>query len=353
MIEKKDGTKKTVAGYDIQRNAYQLTINNPETYGFGHTAIKEKLVTNFATLRYFCLADEIGANKTYHTHLYVYFRSRVRFSKIKKHFPVAHIDAAKGTVQQNIDYIKKSGKWEGTEKEATRVEGTFEEWGEISKQKGQLEKMAELFDLIDGGYTNAQILALNHDYILDIDKLDKVRTTLLTDEYKGKRRLDLRCIYISGVTGTKKTSGVLDFHGDADVCRVTNYLHPFDHYCCEPVLCLDEFRSSFRISDMLNYCDIYPIQLPARYSNKVACYRYVYIISNWRLEEQYKDVQEKDPETWKAFLRRIHEVRTYNKDGSITVYDSVEEYLNRNNGFHPLSQEEKTVVPFKPENLSF
>ena len=47
--------------------------------------------------------------------------------------------------------------------------------------------MEELYQMIDAGYTNAEILAMNNDYILNIDKLDKVRITLFTDKYKGKR----------------------------------------------------------------------------------------------------------------------------------------------------------------------
>lgn len=49
---------------NIQRNAYQITINNPLEYDFTHKKIKETLVTNFTTLRYFCMADEIGKIRT-------------------------------------------------------------------------------------------------------------------------------------------------------------------------------------------------------------------------------------------------------------------------------------------------
>ena len=200
--------------------------------------------------------------------------------------------------------------------------------------------MEELYQMIDAGYTNAEILAMNNDYILNIDKLDKVRITLFTDKYKGKRRLNLKVIYISGITGTGKTRGVLDEHGDANVYRVSDYLHPFDQYTCQPVIAFEEFRSSLRISDMLNYCDIYPISLPARYSNKVACYETVYILSNTSLESQYQDVQKEEPETWAAFLRRIHEVRIYGLDGTITIYDSVEKYMRRNEKFHSVNPQE-------------
>lgn len=91
--------------------------------------------------------------------------------------------------------------------------------------------------------------------------------------------------------------------------------HPFDRYAQEPVLCLDEFRSSLLIGDMLDYLDGYPINLPARYAPRVACYETVYLISNIDLKEQYPNIQAIEPETWKAFLRRIHHVIEYQKDG--------------------------------------
>lgn len=80
---------------------------------------------------------------------------------------------------------------------------------------------------------------------------------------------------------------------------------------------------------MLLYCDIYPIELPSRYTNKYACYNKVYIISNWSLERQYTEVQQTDKESWEAFLRRIHKVITYERDGSVKEYCSVKAYLER------------------------
>ena len=61
---------------------------------------------------------------------------------------------------------------------------------------------------------------------------------------------------------------------------------------------------------MLNYLDGYPVELPCRYANKVACYTKVYLVSNIPLDEQYPNVQQNEPESWKAFNRRIHEVRS-------------------------------------------
>ena len=77
----------------------------------------------------------------------------------------------------------------------------------------------------------------------------------------------------------------------------------------------DEFRSSLPIGDMLNYLDGYPVTLPARYANRVACFVTVYIICDIDLKHQYTNVQCGEPETWRAFLRRIHKVVEYRADG--------------------------------------
>ena len=86
-------------------------------------------------------------------------------------------------------------------------------------------------------------------------------------------------------------------------------------------------EQALRIKEMLLYCDIYPIELPSRYTNKYACYNKVYIISNWELEKQYLEIQKDDYETWQAFLRRIHKVVVYDNFGNVITYNSVKEYL--------------------------
>lgn len=330
---------------DTQSTKYQLTINHPEEKGMTHKEIIKILKENFKTLEYFCMADEQGT--IFHTHVFICFLSRVRFSTVKKHFPQAHIEPVKGTVSQNISYIRKSGKWEDTDKGETTIEGSFEEYGNRPPDsRGKRNDMSELYQMVSDGKTNAEILAVNQDYILNIDKIDKVRTTILTERYKNTFRDTLKVIYVYGRTGTGKTSGILKKHGCENVYRVTDYDHPFDGYSCQPVICFDEFRNSLRLKDMLTYCDIYPIELPARYSNKFACYDTVYILSNWELERQYLEQQKEDTESWKAFLRRIHEVHVYNGKSEVTIYDSVEMYINRNEEFDKIEKAEQPELPF-------
>ena len=107
----------------IQRQAFLLTINNPQKYDMGHERIKQNLVIGFPTLKFFCMADEIGEQGTYHTHVYIHFNSRVRVGKIKKYFPSAHIDIANGTAKITWNTSKRAanGKIQKRQKPASRT----------------------------------------------------------------------------------------------------------------------------------------------------------------------------------------------------------------------------------------
>ena len=94
----------------------------------------------------------------------------------------------------------------------------------------------------------------------------------------------------------------------------------FDNYNGQRILVFEEFRSQIEIGAMLNYLDNYKIWLPARYADKVSVYDKVYIISNWKLEEQYEGIQRLHPLTWQAFIRRIDKVRIFTDEGKYTEY---------------------------------
>lgn len=312
-------------GQDIQSRKWQITLNNPLDKGLTHEAIKAK-IQEMKSVKYYCLADEVGAEGTPHTHIFLYC-SRLRFSTIKKMFPEGHIERAYGTAEENRAYIRKDGKWAEDPKADTSIEGTFEEWGEMPEEPGAGYRadISEIYEQIYNGASNAEIMARNPEAAQYINKMDKIRQEILEAEYQNTWR-SLTVIYIFGATATGKTRYVMEKHGYGNVYRVTDYSHPFDHYAQEPVLCMDEFRSSLLIGDMLDYLDGYPLALPARYANRQACYETVYIISNIDLKEQYPHVQGNDPVTWKAFLRRIQKVRRYTAPGEYEEY-STEEYM--------------------------
>lgn len=332
---------------DTQSRKYQLTLNNPSDKQLDHDAIKDK-VAQLKSAVYWCMADEVGLEtQTPHTHIYIQLRSPARFSRIKKLFPDAHIEQARGSAADNKAYVQKSGKWADDPKADTSVPGTFEEWGELPDEPGQgyRSDIAQLYHMISEGMSNAEVMASNPELAIHISRMDKIRQDILEARYRDEfRQLDVT--YIFGPTATGKTRGVMEQHGYSSVYRVTDYTHPFDRYAQEPVLLLDEFRSSLMVGDMLDYLDGYPLALPARYANRQACYTTVYLISNIDLSEQYRNVQENEPATWRAFLRRIHHVVEYKADGSTIEHGNAMDYV-----FPPVPDWVKEIEESKQEEL--
>jgi len=327
---------------DTQSRKYLLTANDPVLKGLTHDKIIN-ILTSFKGIQYFCLADEQGS--CYHTHIYAVFRSPVRFSTIQKRFDSkVRIDTVYGTSESCRAYIAKEGeKWEGTDKQETRIEGTFFEWGEMPQEnQGARNDLTSLYEMVKAGYSNYEILELNPDFMLRITDIEKARQTIQSEENRTLFR-ELDITYLYGQTATGKTRHVMEKYGYENVYRVTDYKNPFDSYKNQDVIVFDEFSSNLKIQDMLNYLDGYPLDLPCRYANKQAIYTKAYIISNIDLKEQYKGVQLNQPSIWQAFLRRIGSIIHFTSKTSRHEYDT-QDYINGMENWIELPQD--TPTPF-------
>lgn len=327
---------------DTRSRKWQLTINNPAEKGFTHDKLKE-LTNNLKGIVYWCMSDEIGENKTYHTHFYLAFKDACRFSTLKNQFEGAHFEMAKGTSQQNRDYVFKEGKWEKDKKKETNLPDTHEEYGEIPvERQGHRSDIEDLYDMIKQGMTNFEILESAPQYMLNIERVEKVRQILKEEQYKTEfRRLNVDYIY--GLTGVGKTRGIMELYGYQNVFRITDYEHPFDNYKGQDVVIFEEFRSSLRIQDMLNYLDGYPLELPCRYANKIACYTKVYLITNIPLNRQFEGIQRDCKETWDALLRRINRVICM-QDKQSDIF-TVDAYFSKETEFVPVKYIQEQI-PF-------
>lgn len=311
---------------DTRYRRYILTINNPGDE-WTHENIRAALEK--MSLSYWCIADEKGLKEqTPHTHLFFAAKSSaIRFSTVKRHFPTAHIEPAQGSSEECREYIQKSGKWAEDEKADTVIPGTFKEWGEIPIERpGQRTDLAIAYEMLRDGASVLEVIEHNPDMMRFRNHLEQTQQDLIAEEYRTTfRQLDVT--YISGATAYGKTRYVMDKYRYENVCQITGYQHGcFDKYRGEDVLILDEYSSSFRIQDLNNYLDGYPLMLPCRYANRVACYTKVYIISNIPLELQYPNVRIESPSVWNAFIRRIHHVMVFHFPGEYTIY-STREYL--------------------------
>lgn len=311
-----------------QSRKWLLTIQKPTDCGLTSDYVNSTL-QGLLSLEYYCFCREIASTGTEHLHIFIYSNSPIRFSTVKNRFPMAHLDKAYGSCQENRNYLLKTGKWANTKKAETSIPGSFYEWGTIpSEGKEKNPQKNELIDLIQAGISTADIIKRNPNYVFRTNDINILRETLLAEKYATENR-DVNVTYIYGDTGVGKSHYVFDKHSALDICRITTYgtkMNPvkFDSYHGQETLVFEEFHSQIALPDMLNLLDIYPINLPARYSDRIACYKNVYIISNLPLELQYTDVQAFDVKTWNAFIRRISSIKEFKPNGIIVEHNKKE-----------------------------
>lgn len=332
---------------DTTCRKWQITINNPLDKGYTHLYILEqleKLMPKNQEDIYYCFSDEIGLEeKTPHTHIFIWRKMPIRFSTIKNLFDGGHFEPARGTCQQNRDYIRKEGKYADTEKQETNIKESFVEFNECPEEKqGKRNDIVQIYEMVEQGLSDYEILQANPACLRYIEKIDRVRQVCAYEQFKNVFR-NLEVTYMCGDAGSGKTRYVMEKYGYQNVYRITDYKHPFDTYKNQDVIFFDEYRSQFDIGTFLMYLDGYPVDLPCRFNNKVACFTKVYIASNLPLERQYTQEQKENKSTWDAFLRRVHKVMLYSGD-TVNIYDNVQSYLDRDNDFVPCSESD---TPFE------
>ena len=79
-----------MAKKDPQSRKFLLTINNPDKYGLDRERVLE--LCKQLQPDYCCISEEVGESGTPHIHVFLYRRSPMRFSSLKKKFETAHID---------------------------------------------------------------------------------------------------------------------------------------------------------------------------------------------------------------------------------------------------------------------
>lgn len=240
-----------------------------------------------------------GGDQGYeHYQIYIENPTAVRFDTLKNKLPNAHIEPRQGSKRQAFEYVTKSD---------TKIGEVFGN-GDIDLTPDSQGKRNDLLEIIDQLSAGVPMDELREQYktqfVIYENRIKSYMQSLLGAKYKKVFR-NLTTTYIHGSTGRGKTRYVMERYGYENVYRVTNYLHPFDMYDGQPTIIFEEFRSSLKIEQMLNYLDGYPLTLPARYGDKIACFDTVYIISNIPLSGQYNNIQTEQPETYNALLRRI------------------------------------------------
>lgn len=275
----------------------------------------ENYFKNLPHIKGYVIGKEIGEKGTPHLQGVVRFSNPKSFNTLREYFKNNHIEKVID-LKSSINYCMK--------------DNDFIEFGDMGLNAGKRTDLTDFRDAIIDGYSDLELLEeYPNQFFRFQDKIQVIREMTLFDYYSKNNRTDLKVIYLGGMTGAGKTSFVYQLYNITDVYRVSDYTHPFDNYKGEKVLVLDEFNSSLPISLMLNLLDIYPMQLPARYRNKMACFETVFIISNKDFDEQYSNIKEQYKQQWYALKRRIDlKCFLYDNDESRQeVYSSIKEIL--------------------------
>jgi hypothetical protein len=318
---------------------YLLTVNNPtDTDGEFYERLK-----NLPHIKYFAFQREQGEEKaTQHFQAYIEFEVGKTFATMKKYFPTAHIESRRGSKEQARAYCQKAD---------TRMTGHEKyEFGEFAEERERTD-LTDIIEMIRSGASESEIQdAYPGQFFRYYKNIQFLRQRFLEEKFKRTFR-KVEVAYIYGDTEIGKTRYVMEKHGYENVYRMTAYGggdggERFDEYNGQDVVIFEEFRSSIRISDMLNYLDGYPLSLPARFNNKTACFTKVYIITNLPLREQYLKIQREYPSTWKAFLRRITRVYNFGLSKDIPVSKVTGTPYQTTADLKPLSTEEQEMLPF-------
>lgn len=328
----------------VRSRKWLLTCNNPDKHNWDYEKIESSL-TGFSNFLYGCWCTEKGLKEaTEHFHLFLHFKSAVTDDRLHKVFERSswHSDKCRGTTQDNRDYVAKKGKYAESEKAKTSIDGSFREVGEFIEERGQGKRsdLLDIMDMVRDGADNQEIEdSYPTQYFSMRSAINSYRSELQEREYLNTKREDLKVIYIYGSPGVGKSSLVYDFYDFKDIYIVSDYQRPFDMYQGQKTIVFDEYNSDIKITQMNQFLDIYPCQLPARYSNRVACYTTVFILSNRPLKDLYFYVQQDNPMSYIAFLRRIScVVEMQDKDYKIV---SALDYFRAN-----ISQSDNTVYSF-------
>ena len=231
--------------------------------------------------------------------------SPIRFSTLKNKLPTAHLEPRRGPIQQAIDYVTKE---ETRVSEEPRLEhGIIRHSDETGRRKDvEVVREAILEKGLSADEVFLQVPESNRMTAM-VEKLVAAR-----DRARHTKPRQLEVIWLYGPPGTGKTSLAVEM-GGTNYYRVTDYQNPFDAYCGQEVLVLDEFDGEMRLSTLLNVLDIWPMMLPARYADRVAAYSQVVLVSN---EAPWSFYPWETPSRRQALMRRVHQVLLVSKSGT-------------------------------------
>ncbi len=257
----------------VQRSrAWQFTTNN-----YGAQQVDDLKELDCAYLIFG--KEAAGTTGTPHLQGYVYFPTQRSFKSVKNQLPDgSHIEAVKGTAQQNIDYCSK--------------EGDVFTKGEPPKH-GARTDIKEFTQVIRSGKTDHELI--------DLDPGKCARYTKYISFVRQARlqRKTMQPVKVTVIVGNVKSGKEKAY---ADYPDLYNHTHQYGNWFCkyngESAMLIHNFDDSIEEKILIPLLEQYPLMLP------VKCYH-----------------------TYKAWDNVIITSRTHPRDWSIP-WDRLEDYIS-------------------------
>ena len=252
---------------------------------------------------------EIGDNGVHHAHLILEAKNQTRFSAIQKLYPTIHVELTRGSREQVIAYLNKSGKHE--EKSHTTVVSMINHGIIEANQQGKRSDLDTIQELLEAGLTPEEIMRENLSY-RKFSKMIKEHYYQMRVENAPLVK-DIKVYWHLGGSGTGKSFTQILLKqelGKENVYVLSDYgTGGLDNYSGEPILFMDEFKGDINYQTFLKLLDVYPNQVHARYSNVYALWDAVHISSIFTPNQLYEmlvpeERRKNDP--IKQLFRRIH-----------------------------------------------
>lgn len=307
----------------------------------------------------------ISASGLPHVHMILEDSGACRFTKVKKAYPVAHLEPTKGNKAQVLSYIKKEPPFDEKGEQIL----AYTSYGNIEGKKrftfsNTNEVLATIELLIEEGKTPNQIMA--EDIKLRREE-SLIKKCYFAKRYRETPPIrNVKVFWHCGDAGSGKSYSYISLcqkYGDDLVYFFSDYANKgvggFDGYCGEPYLFMDELKqNSLPFELLLTITQGYRAQIHCRYSNCFSLWNEVHITSIFSPEDIYGSmvsIENQSKDTIKQLLRRITtyiyhykvngEYKTFELAGNEYIDFDDLKYRATGNEFLKISDEEE--VPFE------
>lgn len=234
---------------------------------------------------YILIGKEVGEQGTPHLHLYFELKSQKTFSKIKKEFPRANIQVAKGNAEQNKNYLSK--------------QNLIYEFGEAKLQgkRTDLQNAREILE--DTGKIS--------DVILEATSYQSIRMCECYLKYHERKRSWKPVVkWYYGKTGTGKSKSAYE-ESSEDVYTTGKTIKWWEGYDANEHVVIDDFRKDFCcFHELLKLLDRYPYRVECKGGSRQLLATQIIITSAYHPKDIYEgreDIQQ--------LIRRINEIKKF------------------------------------------